>query len=106
MRRPGGGEPFLFGQYLHGRRIWPWESHLHPGCQRLDLFIRQLLLGRHLNVALMPDCLDEQALLRLADDDRFFARLADGEQGRALPPLRATVSYSNVPRSTIIATVK
>ena len=48
----------------------PGRPHLDPGGERLDLGRRELLLRRHRDVAFMANGEDQQALLRVAADDR------------------------------------
>ena len=52
------------------RRPWPGCPHLDPGGERIDLRLRELLLGRHRHVAFVADGEDQQALVRLAANDR------------------------------------
>ena len=58
-----------------GCRRGPGQAKFHPLRQRGNFLLGQLCLGRHLNVALVANCRNQFALIRLAgnDDGAFIA---------------------------------
>ena len=47
-------------------RLLPRQPHFHPTGQSVDLRLLQLARRRHLQIAAVPNCLDQQAVFRVA----------------------------------------